>query len=76
MKYRDGTEITPGDTVQIDVIYRGRVLASMDSGQYLSGQEHWAYLGQGIMVDTDVAGLVHYTEEATDDLVFIQRDGD
>jgi hypothetical protein len=31
MKYADGTDIEPGDVVQIDRIYRGRVIASMDN---------------------------------------------
>jgi hypothetical protein len=73
MKYANGTDIEPGDLVQIDNIYRGRVIASMDTGKYLPDQEHWAYLGQGIMVDTDFGGLVHYTSEATDELVLVNR---
>ncbi len=73
MKYADGIDIEPGDTVQIDVVYRGRVIASMDTGKYLPGQEQWAYLRQGIMVDTDFGGLVHYTAEATDTLVLLDR---
>jgi hypothetical protein len=75
MKYADGTEIEPGDVVQIDGAYRGVVVASMDTGKYLPGQEGWGYLGQGIMVDTDFGGLVHYTTEATDELVLFDRPG-
>lgn len=73
MKYADGTDIQAGDIVQIDEAHRGRVLASMDTGQYLPGQERWAYLGKGIMVDTDFGGCVHYTAEATDALTLIER---
>ncbi|MGE5525405.1 MAG: hypothetical protein ACM3SS_16955 [Rhodospirillaceae bacterium] len=73
MKYRDGTTIEPGDLVQIDGAYRGRVVASMDTKKYLPNQEHWDYLGSGIIVDTDFGGMVHYTEEAIDELVLIQR---
>lgn len=73
MRYEDGTEILPGDIVRIDSQYRGTVVASMDLGQYLVGQEQWSYLGRGIMVDTDFGGLVHYTADATDDLVLIDR---
>jgi hypothetical protein len=73
MKYPDGTVIEPGDLVQIDGKYRGRVVASMDTKRYLPGQEHWEYLGTGIMVDTDFGGMVHYTEDATDELVLIGR---
>jgi hypothetical protein len=73
MKYEDGTDIEPGDVVQIDTQYRGRVIASMDTNEYLPGEEGWAYLGAGIMVDTDFGGLVHYTAETADYLVLIQR---
>ena len=73
MKYRDGTQIEPGDLVQIDGSHHGRVVASMDTNRYLPGQEHWEHLGSGIMVDTDFGGMVHYTEEATDELVFVGR---
>ena len=73
MKFADGTDIEPGDLIQIDTIYRGRVIASMDTNMYLPGEDGWAYLTTGIMVDTDFAGLVHYTSETADDFVLIQR---
>ena len=73
MKYPDGSTIEAGDIVQIDGIYRGKVIASMDTGSYLPGEEGWAYLEAGIMVDTDFAGKVHYTENATDGLALIRR---
>ncbi len=73
MKYADGTDIKPGDVVQISAQSLGRVLASMDTSEYLPGEDCWAYLGTGIMVDTDFGGLVHYTEETADDFVLVQR---
>ncbi|MGH2548538.1 MAG: hypothetical protein ACREPX_02570 [Rhodanobacteraceae bacterium] len=73
MRYDDGQLIEPGDIVQIDGCYRGLVVASMDTQSYLVGQEGWAYLGSGIMVDTDFGGMVHYTSEASDELVLIER---
>ena len=73
MNYSDGTVIEPGDIVQIDGAYRGKVLASMDTKRYLPGEEGWDYLGVGIMLDTDFGGRVHYTEQATDELVLIAR---
>jgi hypothetical protein len=73
MKYADGRDITPGDIIQIDGDYRGRVIASMDTNEYLPGEDGWAYLGAGIMVDTDFAGLVHYTMETAEDFVLIER---
>ena len=50
MKAPDGTVIEPGDVIQIDTKYRGRVIASMDTGRYLAGEEGWSYLGVGIVV--------------------------
>jgi hypothetical protein len=73
MKYADGTTIEPGDVVRIDGQYSGRVLASMDTSQYLPGHEQWAYLREGIMVDTSFAGLVHYKEDASDDFELVER---
>jgi hypothetical protein len=73
MKYADGTNIEPGDVVQIDARYPGRVVASMDTRKYLLGQEHWEHLGSGIMVDTDFGGMVHYTEDASDEIVLVAR---
>ena len=60
--------------MQIDVIYRGKVMASMDTKRALPGwEEDWDYLEKGIMVDTDFCGLVHYTTDATDELVLLER---
>ncbi len=73
MKYADGTNIEPGDVVSIDARYSGRVVASMDTQEYLPGQEHWEYLGNGIIVDTEFGGMVHYTKEASDVLFLVRR---
>lgn len=73
MRYANGNEIKLGDVVKIDGRYSGTVVASMDHGEYFPGQEEWAYLKEGIMVDTDFAGLVHYTKDAADDLVLVRR---
>lgn len=45
----------------------------MDTARYLPGEEGRAYLGGGTMVDTDFAGLVHYTAETAEDLALIER---
>jgi hypothetical protein len=73
MNYPDGTTIEAGDLVKIDGRFHGKVVASMDTHNYLPGEEHWAYLGSGIMVNTDFAGMVHYTSDATDELLLVQR---
>jgi len=45
----------------------------MDTGKYLPGEEGWAYLGEGIMVNTDFAGLMHYTPETAEDFALLER---
>lgn len=74
MKYPDGTDIEPGDIVRIDGAYRGRVIASIDAGRCLPGEEHWAYLGEGVLIDTDFGGLVHCTQASADEILLISRD--
>jgi hypothetical protein len=73
MRYADGHTPAPGDVVRIDGKYRGVVVACIDEGMYLPGQERWAYLKDGLVVDTDFGGLVHYTSEAVDEIVLVQR---
>jgi len=68
MKYADGTDIQPGDQVLIDGRYRGRVVACMDSGTSLPGFDDWKYLGEGVLVDTEFGGLVHYTGTTCEDI--------
>jgi hypothetical protein len=73
MKLLNGTDIEPGDLIQIDTKYRGRVVASVDTGRYLAGEEGWSYLKVGIMVDTDFGGLVRYTADTADAFLLIER---
>lgn len=73
MKFDDGQYIALGDSICIAGAYRGRVVACMDTGGYLPGQEGWAYLREGIIVDTDFDGLVHRMEPAADQLKLIER---
>lgn len=73
MRYSDGNEPKAGDVVQIDGKYRGTVVACIDSNDHLPGYDGWAYLKHELMVDTDFGGLVHYTSEATDELVLLHR---
>ena len=73
MKYKNGDDIRPGDVVSIDARYRGTVVASMDTHEYLPGAEDWAYLGEGVIIDTEFGGMVHYTAAATDELILLER---
>lgn len=75
MKFDDGQYIALGDSIRIAGTYHGRVVACMDTGEYLPGQEGWAYLREGIMVDSDFGGLVRYTASSADRLELIERAG-
>lgn len=40
----------------------------MDSGTSLPGFDDWKYLGEGVLVDTEFGGLVHYTATTREDI--------
>ena len=65
MKYMDGTKIKLGDKVLISKKHYGVVVADIDGNEYSESnpKEQWAYLGSGVMIDTDFGGLVHYQQE-------------
>jgi hypothetical protein len=73
LRYADGREIKPGDTVKIDDRYRGRVLANMSAKTYLPGQEAWSYLKDGVLIDTDFGGCVHYSSSTTEKIELLSR---
>lgn len=73
MNYPDGAFIEPGDVVLLDGRDRGLVVASIDTGRFLPEHGGWGYLGEGIMVDTDFAGLVHYTSQTVGTIALLQR---
>ncbi len=62
MKYRDGGEVSVGDRVRLWRGCEGVVVCSIDSGRYSDGysKEDWAYLGKGVLVLSDKAGLIHF----------------
>ena len=68
MRYADGTKMQLGDNVVISGKYHGVVVADMDGDKYSESnpKEQWAYLGSGVMIDTDFGGLVHYQQENMD----------
>ena len=74
MKYKDGQIVRAGDIVQIDDLYRGVVVASIEDKSYLPGYEEreWDYLESGALIDTNFAGLVHYPH-ANEQLVLLSR---
>ncbi len=75
MNYADGQEVMVGDTISIDTNYRGVVVACMDRGEYSPEYpaEQWSGLKEGVMVETDFAGLVHYTQSFVMDLALVAR---
>ena len=78
MRYASGQDVLPGDSVRIDVKYRGTVVACIAEALYLAphSAEQWGYLKCGAMIDTDFGGLVHYPDEshlADDDVELIAR---
>ena len=59
--------VKPGDRVIIDGGMSGTVVANLDKSTFSSGYTaaDWTYLGSGILVETEEAGLVHLLD-ATD----------
>lgn len=74
MRYSDGNEAKLGDAIVIDERYKGIVVANVDGGDYgecyTSG---WEYLKTGILVETDFAGLVHYSDCEKEHIVLVRR---
>ena len=62
MLYSDGHEAMLGDTVAIAGAHRGVVVACLDRFEHSLEypQAEWAYLGKGVLVQTDFGGLIHY----------------
>ncbi len=57
-----------GDRIAIDGGVSGIVIFSIDTDEFSPEfpAEDWSYLGVGIMVQTEQAGLVHVVESAAD----------
>ena len=73
MKYPSGEQARIGDQITIGS-WKGTIVCSMDDDQYSVDhpKTHWAYLGRGVMVLTDAAGLIHY-KEPDHEMVFVSR---
>jgi hypothetical protein len=61
MQDRQGKRIPLGSWVRISGNMTGTVGCSIDTGEFTPEfpRHAWAYLGQGVMVQTAEAGLVH-----------------
>lgn len=75
MKYVDGQLAHLGDVVEL-AGKRGWVVCSIDTDEYGTSPEYseaqWGYLGEGVMVEFDDFGLIHYTEPE-EGLQFVRR---
>jgi hypothetical protein len=77
MRYADANEAALGDVVLIDGKRRGVVVAVIDTGCFSERfpSEQWAYLGKGILVDTDFGGVVHYPNGEDESIQLVRRAG-
>lgn len=77
VRYSDYNEARLGDEVAIDDIYKGVVVASLDTDEYSARcpREEWAHLGTGIVVDTNFGGLIHYPNGDHEHIVLVKRGG-
>ena len=75
MLYSDDHEAMLGDKIAIAPSHNGLVVACLDRIEYSPDfpEAEWAYLGSGVLVLTDFAGLIHYTESGTEHLTLIAR---
>ena len=75
MLYADANEAQIGDVVTIDGKYRGVVVAVIDTASYSERfpLKQWAYLGRGILVDTDFGGVVHYPNGEDEQITLVRR---
>ena len=64
MKYLDNTEIMLGDIVVLDDGSKGVVVCSLDNEGYSKSysKEEWSYLKQGVLIDFEKYGLIHYSD--------------
>lgn len=67
MNYPDGDVVRVGDLVELWPGCQGKVVASIDSGDYTPefSERDWSYLKRGVLVRSDQAGLIHYIEPET-----------
>lgn len=72
MKYLSGQEICINDKVVADDS-EGVVVWVFDADRFSEDYpKDWAYLKEGVLVETKKWGLIHY-RIADDDLVFLER---
>ena len=72
MNYPSGEKIQVGDVLKLWPGCTGTVVCSMDDDEYSIDytKDDWGYLKRGILIDSDMAGLILYYEpEPTFELI-------
>ena len=74
MKYATEETVCLGDKVIISGLGRGTVAAIISDGVYSSSfpKEEWGYLGCGILISTNEAGVIHF-KDLNSDILFFER---
>jgi hypothetical protein len=64
VRYPDGEEAHLGDRVALWDGNEGTVVCSIDTQEYSDAypKEQWAYLGRGVLIFSEMVGLIHYIE--------------
>ncbi len=64
MQYSDGDKIELGDAVLLEGGAHGVIVGTIEEGAFLPPYvaAEWSYLGRGVLIDSDDAGLMHYGE--------------
>ncbi|TDQ45655.1 hypothetical protein EV696_1181 [Permianibacter aggregans] len=75
MNYVDGQSVQLGDEVLIDGRSKGTIVACIDQGIYSNKypESDWAYLKEGVLIDTDFGGLVHYRNLIEENIELVKR---
>lgn len=74
MKYLDGCDVLLGDFVGLGGGMTGVVVCCFEEGQFTPGftKDDWANLTRGVLVNSEQAGLIHYSDPDVD-LTLVQR---
>jgi len=64
MRYPDGQVVRLGDKVRLWAGADGVVVCSLDTQEYSAAypEAEWGYLKSGVLIRSDVGGLIHYLE--------------
>ncbi len=74
-KYQSGDHVLLGDNVRLAAGDCGVVVAviEIDLFSQLYPRKEWAYLGSGVLVESERAGLIHYPTPFSSDVPLASR---